>query len=298
MKPVLFSVSYGGFWGQDKLTLDQFIPHAAALGYQGIEVMCKRPHLSPLDWRPERVASLKALCDQNRLSVECLAGYTNFMGGLETPEVPFIEMQILYTGALVKLAKALGCKLVRVFTAYERDDMKLYDQWNRTVAAIRECCALAAADGITIGIQNHHDLAVHSKVLLEFLNDIGQPNCKLMFDAWSPCLRGEELHETAKAMAPHTVYTTFADYIRLPRWRYQQADLTNYLPQPVDMARAVPMGDGEMDNLAFLSGLKAGGYDGPVAYEMCSQLRGGGRQENLDYCARRFIQWLKDNRFM
>ena len=298
MKPVLFSVSYGGFWGQDKLSLEEFIPHAASMGYHGIEIMCKRPHLSPLDWNEEKISSINKLCQDNKISVECLAGYTNFMGGLETPEVPFIEMQIMYTGALIKIANALDCKLVRVFTSYERDDIKLYDQWNRTVAAIRECCDIAKDYNINIGIQNHHDLAVHSKVLLEFLLDINRPNCKLMYDAWSPCLRGEELYETAKSMAPYTVYTTFADYIRLPRYRYQQSDLTNYLSMPVDMARAVPMGDGEMDNVIFLKGLKDGGFDGSVAYEMCSQLRGGGSMENLDYCAKRFLQWMKENGFI
>jgi sugar phosphate isomerase/epimerase len=57
------------------------------------------------------------------------------------------------------------------------------------------------------------------------------------------------------------------------------------------------MGDGEIDSLPFLQGLEAGGYDGPVAYEMCSPLRGGGNRENLDACARRFLEWFEENGF-
>jgi hypothetical protein len=30
-------------------------------------------------------------------------------------------------------------------------------------------------------------------------------------------------------------------------------------------------------------------YAGSVAYEMCSRLRGGGSEPNLDRCARRFL---------
>jgi hypothetical protein len=48
-------------------------------------------------------------------------------------------------------------------------------------------------------------------------------------------------------------------------------------------------------NADFCRGLRAGGFDGTVAYEMCSPLRGGGTIENLDSCARRFLEWLESN---
>ena len=43
--------------------------------------------------------------------------------------------------------------------------------------------------------------------------------------------------------------------------------------------------------------LREGRFDGPVAYEMCSPVRGGGSRENLDYCARRFLEWMDENGF-
>ena len=50
MKTCLFTVSFAGFWGQHKLSLEEAIAKTAALGFQGIEIMGKRPHLSPLDY--------------------------------------------------------------------------------------------------------------------------------------------------------------------------------------------------------------------------------------------------------
>src|SRR3954465_14307291 len=47
---VLHSVSYSGSWGQQFLPLDDFIGKAADLGYDGVMLMAKRPHLSVLDW--------------------------------------------------------------------------------------------------------------------------------------------------------------------------------------------------------------------------------------------------------
>lgn len=294
MIPVLFSVSYAGLWGQKMLPLDEFVPHAARLGYGAVEFMGKRPHLSPLDWDAARVDTLRALCEKHHVTVACVAAYTNFTGGAEAAEVPFRDMQVQYVESLCRISRALGCTRVRVFTSYERDDAPLAAQWERTVLGLRECCDRAAGFGVTIGVQNHHDVAVDSKALRELLRDVDRPNCKLMFDPWSPALRGEELYETAKSLAPLTVYTTLADYIRLPRYRYQPA-LVNYQREPVDLVRAVPMGEGEIDSATFLRGLRAGGYNGFAAYEMCSPLRGGGGQENLDRCARTFLEWMDRN---
>lgn len=293
MTPVLFSVSYAGLWGQHRLGVEEFVRHAADLGYAGVELMGKRPHLSPLDWPAQRVAGLTQLCAEVGVEVSCVAAYTNFTGGAESAEVPFAEMQVIYVERLARMARGLNCGLVRVFTSYERGDLPLAESWRRTVAALQDCCERAAEHDVTIGIQNHHDIAVHSKALLELLADIDRPNCRLMFDPWSPCLRGEEPYATARAMAPHTVYTTLADYVRLPRFHYQP-DLVNYRQVPEDLVRAVPMGEGEIANAEFLRGLRDGGYQGPVAYEICSPVRGGGSLENLDRCARRFLEWLAE----
>lgn len=294
MRSALFSVSYAGFWSQAALGLKEFVSHAAELGYSAVMLMGKRPHLSPLEYGDEEIADLAERCRDCGVDVACIAGYTNFAGGAESSEVPFVEMQIAYVRTLAEFARILDCGLVRVFTAYSHASLSLTENWMRTVVAIRECCDLAADVGVTIGIQNHHDVAVHSKALLELLHDIDRPNCKLMFDAWSPCLRGEPAYETAKAMAPYTVHTTFADYVRLPRFTYEST-LINYRPAEPDLVRAVPMGDGDLDNAEFLRGLREGGFDGTVAYEMCSPLRGGGAIENLDFCAGRFLEWLTKN---
>ena len=48
------------------------------------------------------------------------------------------------------------------------------------------------------------------------------------------------------------------------------------------------------DTEILLAALRDGGHRGHVAYEMCSPLRGGGSIENLDRCARLFLQFLAD----
>jgi sugar phosphate isomerase/epimerase len=292
MKTALFSVSYAGLWGQTRLELPAFIQRAKALGYQGVMLMGKRPHASILDLEAARRLELRAQLREAGLETACVAAYTSFTAGLECPEVPLLELQIRYVEEMARLAADLDCGLVRVFTGYESEGHPPAGLWNRCVDALRRCADAARPFGVTLGIQNHHDIALHTDALLEFLRDVARPNVKLMFDAWSPALCGEDLYQAAKKAAPFTVATTCADYVRLPRYAYAP-DCVNYRPLHPDLARAVPMGEGFIDYPSFLRGLREGGFDGWINYEMCSPLRGGGDETNLDAVARQFLDYIR-----
>ncbi len=296
MTPCLFSVSYAGFWGQALLSLHDFIRHAGVLGFPSVMIAGKRPHLSPLDMTPESMAALRQTLTDANVRCDVLAAYTNLMQPSSIgSEVPLVEFQIAYVESLARCAAQIGASIVRIFTAYEADGQSLQVQWDRCCAAIREMCDRAASHGVTIAIQNHHDIALHTDALLELLTDIDRPNCKLGFDAWSPALRGESLYDVAKKAAPHTVITTNADYIRVPRHRYRP-ELVNYEPVSPDWVRAVPFGQGFIDYPAFFQGLRDGGFNGLAIYEICSPIRGGGNQGNLDTCSSRYLDWLREQK--
>ena len=125
-----------------------------------------------------------------------------------------------------------------------------------------------------------------SRLLHRMRNETG-PVFRKLCGVVAPALQGEDLYAWAKAAAPHMVQTTLADYVRLKRYAYQPG-LVNYRELSA-MVRAVPLGDGFVDLHAFSRGLKEGGFDGHVAYEMCSPLRGGGSTENLDATATKSI---------
>ena len=291
MKLSLFSVSYAGYWGQDQLDPATFIVRAAQLGYGAVMLAGKRPHVSPLDADANFVASLQAALADHNVTCGALAGYTD-LAPSSAAEVPYLEMQIGYVESLAKLAARLGAPLVRIFTAYESSHTAPHTLWNGVVTTLREMCDRAAAHGISLAVQNHHDVAVHTDAMLELLHDVDRRNCKLGCDAWSPALRGEDLYECARKLAPHTAITTNADYVRLPRFRYQP-QLVNYQRELPDMVRAVKFGEGFIDYPEFFRGLIDGGFDGLANYEMCSPIRGGGKIENLDAYAAHYVAWMR-----
>lgn len=291
MIPTLFSVSYAGLWGQHQLDIESFIKKAAALGYTAVELMAKRPHLSILDAGAEKIASIKRCARENNIKIVTIAGYTDFTGGRKSAEVPFVEMQIAYVQKLSKMAHQLEAGIVRVFTGYATGEEAYQEDWETCVRAIRECADRAERRGVCLGVQNHHDTAVSTDAFIEFLNDVDHPNCKAMFDPWAPALQGEDLYACARALAPRMVQTTIADYVRLKRWAYMP-HLVNYRQMPA-MVRAVPVGQGFIDVESFFKGLHEGGFEGPVAYEMCSPLRGGGSEDNLDKTAKKSLNQIR-----
>lgn len=288
---LLHSVSYAGLWGQAALTVDAFIDKAAELGYTGVMLMAKRPHLSVLDYGKDRRAELRRRIETAGLRKVCIAGYTNFTGDLEHGEVPHREIQICYVLELARLAHDLGSSLVRIYTGYENASAGFASQWNLVVETLRECARRTRELGVTIGVQNHHDLAVGYESMYDLIETVGEPNCRAMFDAWAPALQGADLHTAAKQMAPITVHTTVADYQLRPRFRYNSA-VVNYEPL-TPYVQAVPMGEGFIEYTDFFRGLREGGFSGSTAYEMCSPLLGGGGLDNLDRYARRFLEYMR-----
>ena len=275
---LLHSISYSGSWGQVTLPLDRFIDKAADLGYDGVMLMAKRPHLSLLDYGERERARLRDQLERRNLKHVCVAGYNNLTGDWEHAEVPRREIWVHYLSELARLTRDLGGDLLRIFTAYEHPAATFAAQWGDVIGTIKELSRRAAEYGVTIGVQNHHDIGTGWESQYELVQSIGEPNCKALFDAWAPALHGADLTLAARTLAPITAHTTTANYRRLPRYRYEHGGVVNYSAQVPHM-QAVPIDEGVIDYTAFLGALRDGGFTGGVAYELCSPLRDGGSIE-------------------
>lgn len=295
VKTCLHSVSYLGVWrGQTPLTVDEFLVKAKELGYEGVMLVAKRPHVSPHDYDKAARARLKAKIDSLGLTLVGLAGYTDFTAGIDKPGIPNAEIQAAWVGEIAELAHDLGTKMVRIFTGYERPGIPYDKQYAEVVSGLKMAGKLAAKYDVTLAVQNHHDIALHHDVMHWLLKEVNMPNVMAGWDAWSPTLEGlskEELRQSVLKMKPFIVNTIAADYVLHPRFNYVNS-LTNYkAEQPV--MRAVPMGHGIIDYKTWFDALKEIGYQGWVVYEMCEVLDGGGSIENLDKTAKIFLDYMK-----
>ena len=295
----LFSVSYAGLWGQQSLPLEKVVQKAAALGFDGILVMGKRPHLSPLQTGDAELASLRKAMQDWGIQAIGVAAYTDFF--IPAPsEVPVDEFQLAYIEACCRVSAALGGSLVRIFTGYNQVQPGESRQpcgpgfqakWNRLVDLLRRCGDLAARNGVVLAVQNHHDFGVDSALMDILLAEVGHPSVKAGYDAWSPYLRGEDLAAGARLLAPRTALSIAANYRRFPQYQYQP-ELINYKREATDLVKATYMSRGEIDYQPFLAGLADGGYSGWVVYETCSPLIEGSSEEVLDAAGTDFIDYM------
>lgn len=295
VRTCLHSVSYSGLWrGQAFLTVDEFITKASTLGFDGVELGTKRPHASIIDYDDSARKKLRARFKELKLDLVCLAGYNDFTAGNDKVGVPNVEIQAIYIGELARLARDLGTNMVRIYTGYERPDHPYDKQYAMVVEGIQMAANIAAEYGITLIIQNHHDIALHHTAMKWLLDEINLPNVKAAFDAWSPTVEGlssEEIKEAIHTMSPYLVHTTTADYEKHPRFRYEF--LQTYYQPLLPQNRMVMMGEGYIDYKTFINTLKEIGYQGYITYEMCEVLKGGGSIENLDKSARAFLDYVK-----
>jgi sugar phosphate isomerase/epimerase len=295
--PVLHSVSYAGAWpGQACLDVDSFLRKAVELGYRSVALVAKRPHVSPIDYDEAARRALRRRVSELGLEVSAIMGYSDFTAGLDHPGIPSAEMNAAYIGTLSQLAADLGAPRLRIFTGYAHRDLSYDTQYAEVVKGLQMAGREAARHGITLVVQNHHDIACHHDQLLWLIQEIDRPNVRLAFDAWAPHLqglRGQELIDAVERVGPYIEWTTVADYQIQARFRYEPS-VVNYVPEAPPLVRAVPPGEGEIDYLRFFEGLRRAGYQGPVAYEMCASLKGGGSIENLDRTALKFVDFLRE----
>ena len=267
---------------------------AKELGFDGIMLAAKRPHVSLIDYNDAARQKLRARIKELGLELVCLAGYNDFAAGVDKAGIPNVEIQAAYIGELAKLARDLGTNMVRIYTGYERPDVPYDKQYAMVVEGLQMAGKIAAEYGITLVVQNHHDIAIHHDAMKWLLDEVNLPNVKAAFDCWSPTLEGlspEEIRKAIYTMKPYIVHTTTADYKELPRYRYE-LNHTNYTQLKSQM-RAVPMGQGFLDYKNFINTLKEIGYQGYITYEMCEVLEGGGSVANLDKSARIFLEYVK-----
>jgi sugar phosphate isomerase/epimerase len=298
VKTCLHSVSYAGFWrGQATLSVDEFLVKAKKLGFDGVMLVAKRPHVSPIDYDEAARKKLRARIDALGLKLVALAGYTDFTAGMDKSGIPHVEIQATYVSELARLARDLGTNMVRIFTGYERPGIPYDRQYAAVLEGVKLSGKEAAKYGVTLAIQNHHDIALHQDAMFWLLKEVDLPNVCAAWDAWSPTIEGltpAEIRQSVLKMKPYLVHTTAAQYVRFPRFHYIP-EITHYVKDE-PMLRAVPMGPGIIDYDNFFRTLREIGYQGYIAYELCDVLEGGGSEENLDRAALKFLESMKPYR--
>jgi sugar phosphate isomerase/epimerase len=284
MKLALHSVSYAGAWaGQAVLPLEQVLDKAAAFGYDGVELVAKRPHASPYALTRDDRQRLKDQIAARGLELCCLAGYFDFSHDGSHADMPHLEKEGLWMRETLRLAADLDAPLVRTYSGFLYDGVPLRQQWQWCVEGLREGARIAGDLGVTLALQNHSEVAVSHADVLDLIREVDSPALKVCLDCAYLQMNGVAIEQAVAEVGDLIVHSHTSDHRLRPTMER--------LPGGRGYTHAVRskttfLGEGEVDYPSFVSALRAVGYGGYLSYEMCSPMPGGGSEANLDRGAR------------
>jgi len=289
MKLSLHSVSYSGTWGaQCCLPLDKIITKAAEFGYDGIEIMAKRPHGSPLDLNVDSRKRLRDFIESKGLQVACIAAYNDFAD----PNPYNREINLLYVREVIRLAHDLGANVVRVFASgmgNMHPEADIDQQWVWVRENLSEAAKYAEDQNVVLGLQNHSPIMQSYKNVLQMIKEVGSNSVKAIIDAPLLFKVGESFTEAVKEVGNLLVHSHTGDLV------YELGPLEKAPGgfRKIYTVKAVPMGEGDVDYKTFIKSLQEIGYEGFLSYEICGPILGGGREENLDRCVKKALEYTR-----
>ena len=238
-------------WGMPKLSIDEQVKHIAALGYQGIEMICipsSSTDVAALGAAERR--RIRRLLDRAGLALPAIAAHANLL----EPDPEKLAANLARIRAGMDLAADLagpeGPPCV-VLMGYGRPET--YEEVRETIAErFRGLAEDAQARGVTIGHEFHVGQAIdRPERILWLLKRVGHPAFRLNLDVSHLDVMGYSIADSVRPLVAHSVHT----HVKDQRGRYPNHE---YLTP----------GDGDYDYVTYLREMAAGGYQGFITVEI------------------------------
>jgi sugar phosphate isomerase/epimerase len=279
MKTCLYSITYLGIWYKGKaLTWQEVLQRAKKFGYDGVEFDGKRPHANPMDWDEKTRKQVVEEADKLGLTLPALSANNDF----SSPVPELRETQILMVKEQLKLARDLGCKVLRVFGAWTGitmiDGLASYDEarrnwlrnfqdvptihrWRFIKECLRELCKYAEEYGVVLALQNHHPITATWMDVYRMIKEVDSPWLKICYDINRENDDIKVIDESMEKVAPYDVHFHF-------NGEWERAANGELLVKPP--YRDVPIGFSFLNHYDYFVKKKIqSGYKGYFAYEFC-----------------------------
>lgn len=294
MKLALHSVSYSGNWGQAFLPLEKVVDKAAEFGYDGVEIVAKRPHASPMDMGKDERKRLKDYIASRKVELPCVAGYFDFSHDGSHLDMARLEKELLFMRETLRLAADLGAPIVRTFSGYFYDTVPFKQQWEWCQKGLKESAKMAEGMGLILALQNHSEVTQHYQDVLQMVGEVGSPALKVSLDCPYIHFNDASIEQVVKEVGSLTVFSHLSDhgYRQLLQWvRPGTHGATGYFN--ATRWYATYLGEGETDYPTFVKALKSIGYTGYLSYEICGPIPNGGSEQNLDVAAKKALAYMR-----
>ncbi|MBI2922602.1 MAG: sugar phosphate isomerase/epimerase [Planctomycetes bacterium] len=237
-----------------RFPVDVALAKIAALGFDGAEILCDRPHVWPFDDRSVARAARAVRRSGLRLSNVNINTAMGLDGGicrdgpgpaLSDADRGRVEARVAYTRAGLRAARAIGAEVASVTTGPARRGA-----WKGAMDALGALAEDAAELGMRLGIEYEPGFLVGDvKTLLRAWRDVRHPALGANLDLGHARVAGEDLGRTIALCAGRT-------------WNVHVEDIRGRIHYHL------PVGDGDMPWGTIARALLETGYAGPLTVEL------------------------------
>ena len=256
--------------------VDRGIELASSLGFDGVQIYATKGIFSPDGLNKSAREKYKKLLKDNRLEVSALCGD---MGGHGYQIAADNPLRIERTKRIIDLAEDFGTSVVTTHIGVIPAD-KSEERYAVMLDALSTCGLYAKTRGVTLAIETGPESA---KILLDFINDTAGGVGVNLDPANFVMVTGQDPVEAVKLLGKHIVHTHVKDGKMLiktdPKIIYDCFAVGGIEGLNVaDYFKEVPVGTGDVNFPAYLTELKAIGYDGYLTIE---REAGGDRLQDI-----------------
>ena len=249
-----------------EMTVRQWIEMASALDIDGLEFYYKFIEFAD----PKRWGESRKIAQDHGLEIPMLCASPDFTH----LDPAFRRKQIDEEKQAIDMAAALGAKFCRVLSGQRRPEVSRAEGIKLAAECIEACIPHAAANGVTLIIENHYkdnywqfpEFAQRMDVFCELVERVRSPHFGVNYDPSNTILAGEDPLELL-ARVKHRVVTMHASDRYLVEGTIEdlrrEEDSVGYAKR----LRHGVIGRGLNDYDAIFSALKGVGFDGWISIE-------------------------------
>ncbi|QGH33450.1 TIM barrel protein [Gracilibacillus salitolerans] len=154
-------------------SIQQAMVFSKELGFDGIEIACREPHLSPFT-SLQRVKEIKEIADQLDLKIPVLGGY---MGHFSTSGDKECEKALQEFKQIIEWANILDVGMIRVFPGGPNAFLAENYHYEKAAYWLKKCVEEAKVHGIKVLLEIHNlsliETIESSKKLLKMVDEPG-----------------------------------------------------------------------------------------------------------------------------
>jgi L-ribulose-5-phosphate 3-epimerase len=245
-------------------SIQQSMQIVKAIGFEGIEIACREPHLSP-ETSLLRVEEIRSVAEGLDLAIPALAGYG---GGFSTASDHDSELAFADFQRLLDIACRLNVPMIRVQPGGPNAFMAQPYHFSKAAYWLERCAKEALLVDKRVVLEIHNQSLVETvESSLHLLGKIDSPNIGMIHDAGNMFITGTDYGHNSIAELGNSLFHVHVKDIG----RIDQAGVPgtfiNLTSRGEEAFRHCRLGDGETDHRSLFNSLQGVGYNGWVTLE-------------------------------